>query len=137
MNVTMDFINKIFDYSRFMPHGYCLLWRPDLIWLHVVSDLAIALAYYSIPLTFLYLLQKRHMKIPYRWVFIMFALFIFLCGTSHVMQVITLWYPVYYLQGLVKALTAAASLATALLIFPLVPTLLDKLGRVATPESRT
>jgi len=119
-------LDTVFGYERYMPHGYCLLWQPELVWIHVVSDLAITLAYYSIPLTILYLLRKRGQKIPYKWVFVMFAVFIFLCGTTHLVRIMTLWYPAYYFEGIVKILTAAASLATALLIFPLVPTLLEQ-----------
>lgn len=130
MSDNAGFLATIFDYERYMPHGYCLLWQPELVWLHVVSDLTITLAYYSIPLTILYLVRKRGEKIPFRWVFIMFAVFIFLCGTTHLVEIITLWYPMYYFQGLIKVLTAAASLATAILIFPLVPTLLEQFQRL-------
>ncbi|MBI3441610.1 MAG: hypothetical protein HY052_07410 [Proteobacteria bacterium] len=126
MSDNMGLMETIFSYDRFMPHGYCLIWEPVLVWMHVISDLTITIAYYSIPLTILYLVVKRRERIPYRWVFLMFAIFIFLCGTTHLMGIITLWYPVYYLQGLIKVLTAAVSIATALLIFPLVPTLLEQ-----------
>lgn len=119
-------VTTLFDYKQYLPHGYCYLWQPDLVWLHVISDLTITLAYYSIPLTIFYMVYKRKQTIPFRWVFIMFAVFIFLCGTSHLVQIITLWYPIYYFQGLIKVLTAAASLATALFIFPLIPTLLEQ-----------
>jgi hypothetical protein len=126
MNSLINLFQTVFSYERFMPHGYCLIWEPPLVWMHVISDLTITIAYYSIPVTLLYLVRKRREQIPYRWVFIMFALFIFFCGTSHLMEIITLWYPMYYFQGIIKALTAALSIATALLIFPLVPTLLEQ-----------
>lgn len=118
--------DTVFNITRYMPHGYCLFWQPELVWMHVIADLAIALAYYSIPFTILYLLHKRKQSIPYKWVFLMFAIFIFLCGTTHIISIITLWYPIYFFEGLVKAMTAAASLATALFIFPLVPVLLER-----------
>jgi hypothetical protein len=121
------FLDTILDFETYAPHGYCLLWRPELIGLHVVSNLAIALAYYSIPPTILYLVRKHRAELPFRWVFVMFAVFIFLCGTTHVIDIITLWYPIYFLQGIVMALTAAASLATALLMFPLIPTVFEYL----------
>ena len=120
-----SFLATILDYERYAPHGYCLLWQPELVGLHVVSDLAVALAYYSIPPTMLYLVRKHRAALPFRWVFVMFAVFIFLCGTTHVMEIVTLWYPVYFLQGIVKALTAGASLATAVMMFPLIPTLFE------------
>lgn len=126
MNGETGILNAIFSHERFMPHGYCLVWEPMLVWMHVISDLTITIAYYSIPITIMYLVQKRKSSLPYKWVFIMFAAFIFLCGTTHLMEIITLWYPMYYLEGLIKVLTGAISIATSLLIFPLVPTLLEQ-----------
>jgi len=123
-----------FDLERFMPHGMCYLWQPDLLGMHVVSDLAIAIAYYSIPFTIVYLLKRRGQSVPYRWVFRMFALFIFLCGTTHLMNILVIWYPLYYLEGFVKIATAAASLATALMVFPLVPTLLERFSHLGRLE---
>ncbi len=103
-----------------MPHGMCYLWKPGLVWLHVVSDSLIALAYYSIPLTLLYFVRKR-CDLPFKWMFWMFAAFIISCGTSHLMAVWTLWHPTYWLSGCIKAITAAISLTTAVLLVPLIP----------------
>lgn len=124
------FLDALFDFERFMPHGYCLVWEPSLVWMHVISDLTIMIAYYSIPLTILYLVRKQRENIPFRWVFTMFATFIFLCGTTHLLDIVTLWYPLYYLQGAIKVLTGAVSIATALLIFPLVPVLLEQFQKL-------
>lgn len=136
MNNAPGLIDTIFGYDKYMPHGYCLLWQPELVWLHVVSDLTIALAYYSIPLTLMYLVRKSGQKLPFLWVFVMFAIFIFLCGTTHLIEIVTLWYPIYYLQGIVKALTGAASLATALLMFPLLPAVLEPLRALGRKNER-
>jgi len=53
--------------------------------------------------------------------FILFGIFILSCGATHVMAIVTLWKPVYRLDGLIKAVTAIASLPTALLLWRLVP----------------
>ncbi len=42
-----------------MGHGYCYLWRPEIVWLQVGSDALITLAYYSIPVSLVYFVQKR------------------------------------------------------------------------------
>ncbi|MGH7805676.1 MAG: sensor histidine kinase, partial [Candidatus Binatia bacterium] len=107
-------------FTRFMPHGHCFFWTPDVLWLHVVSDALIALSYFSIPLTLLYFTRHRA-DLPYRWVFYCFGAFIVACGTTHVVDIVTLWIPVYRVDGAVKAVTAAISLATAVLLVPLVP----------------
>ncbi|MBF0289239.1 MAG: PAS domain-containing protein [SAR324 cluster bacterium] len=106
--------------SNFMPHGQCFLWDQDLILLHSISDGITALAYYSIPVTLLYFIRKRS-DIPFHGVFLMFSLFIFACGTTHFFGVWTLWHPDYWLEGILKSLTAIISLMTALLLFPLMP----------------
>src|SRR5271156_6333671 len=103
-----------------MPHGYCYLWQPALIWLHVVSDILIALAYFSIPLTLIYFIRKRR-DVPFNWVFVCFGSFILACGATHAMEVWTLWHATYWLSGGVKLITALASVSTAVLLIRLVP----------------
>lgn len=127
-----DLLEKIFTTEQFMPHGYCFLWQPELLWMHVISDITIAVAYFSIPITLYVLLKKNSAMIPYRWVFSMFAIFIFCCGITHVIELITLWKPIYYIEGIMKLLTAAASVATAVMMFPLLPTIIDQLKSINT-----
>ena len=102
-----DFLSKLFS-SDFMPHGYCYLWTPGVIWLHAISDGTIALSYYLIPLGLVYFVRKRR-DLPFHWMFLLFGLFIFGCGTTHLMEVWTLWHGTYWLAGAIKAVTAAAS----------------------------
>jgi PAS domain S-box-containing protein len=104
----------------FMPHGMCYLWKPGLVWLHLISDSTIALAYYSIPITLLYFALKR-CDLPFKWMFWLFAAFIISCGTSHLMAVWTLWHPTYWLSGAIKAITAIVSSIAAVSLVPLIP----------------
>ena len=105
------------------PHGYCLTWRPELIWTHVVSDALIGTAYFSIPVV-LAVLAFRRPDVGFGWVFWCFALFITACGTTHFFSIWTLWRPDYGAEALIKAATAAASVATAAALCPLLPTAL-------------
>jgi signal transduction histidine kinase/CheY-like chemotaxis protein len=114
-------MGQIFDTASLAPHGFCLLWRPELIWLHVVSDLLIGLAYYSIPLALATLVWRRRGDLDFGWIFWMFAGFILACGTTHFMEIWTLWHPDYAAQGLLKAFTATLSVATAILLWRLLP----------------
>jgi signal transduction histidine kinase len=109
--------------AGFLPHGYCIAWEPSLLALHVASDALITLAYYSIPLTLLYFLSRRPLA-GYNWVLGLFAGFILACGTTHLLAIVTLWEPVYWIDGWIKAATAGVSLLTAALIWPLVPKVL-------------
>jgi PAS domain S-box-containing protein len=106
--------------ADFTPHGFCLAWDPGLIWLQAGSDMLIALAYYSIPAALLVFLRRRR-DIAFRPVVALFAAFILACGTTHLLAVVTLWQPVYWLDGGIKAVTAALSVATAILLWPLMP----------------
>jgi hypothetical protein len=106
--------------SDFLPHGQCLLWQSGLLWLHAISDTLITMAYYSIPITLGYFLHKRR-DVAFSWMFLLFGIFIFLCGTTHLVGVWTLWEPVYWLDGIIKLMTAGVSVATAILLVPLVP----------------
>src|SRR5882762_7517444 len=114
-----EFFRRLFD-TDFMPHGQCYLWRPEVLWLHAGSDAAITLAYYSIPLVLIYFARRKRV-IPFNRLFLMFGFFIFACGTTHLLEVWTLWVPVYRLAGVVKLVTAALSIATAVALIPIVP----------------
>jgi PAS domain S-box-containing protein len=116
----MGFFKALFSSNDFMPHGYCYSWSPVLVWLHVISDSLIALAYLSIPITLIYFIRKRR-DLPFNWVFVCFGVFILACGSTHAMEVWTLWHATYWLSGAVKVVTALASLITAILLVKLIP----------------
>jgi signal transduction histidine kinase len=119
----LEFLTHLFSSQGFEPHGHCYLWLPEILWLHVISDAFITLAYYSIPLALIYLIHKRR-DLTYGWMVAMFGAFILLCGTTHVMNLWTVWHGTYRVEGLVKLLTAVASVATAVALWPLIPTLI-------------
>lgn len=91
-----------------------------MLWLHVISDLLIGIAYLSIPVTLIYFIRKRR-DVPFNWIFVAFGIFILACGATHFMAVWTTWDPVYWLSGGVKVVTAVASIVTAFLLVQLVP----------------
>jgi len=104
----------------FMPHGMCFQWRPGILTLHVVSDALIAVAYFSIPGLLLWFVRRRP-DMPFGGVLWMFAIFIVSCGLTHVLSIWVIWHPAYWLEGAVKGITAVSSIATALLLVPLLP----------------
>ncbi|MEH2141831.1 ATP-binding protein [Nostoc sp.] len=114
------FFNYPFHSNGFIPHGHCYLWQTGLVWLHIISDATIALAYYSIPFLLIYFISKRK-DVPFNGVFLLFGAFIIACGTGHLMDIWTLWYPDYWIAGGLKALTAIISIYTAFALFYLIP----------------
>jgi len=113
-------LERLLDSSMFSPHGICLLWEPELIWLHVFSDAVIAAAYFSIPFALAIIVSKRR-DFQFGWIGWSFAAFIMACGLTHIFSIITLWVPIYGIEGIVKALTAVASIITAVILWPLIP----------------
>src|ERR1700761_213434 len=114
------FFERLLDSSALSPHGICLLWEPELVWLHVVSDAIIAASYFSIPVALSIFVSKRR-DVDFGWIFWAFAFFITACGFTHLLSIVTLWVPIYGIEGLIKALTAIASIVTAIMMWPLLP----------------
>jgi PAS domain S-box-containing protein len=114
----LDFFRHLFS-TDFMPHVYCLR-EPGLVKVHLWSDGIIVLSYALIPLALVWLIRRRD-DLAFPWMFSLFGVFILGCGLTHVMAVVTLWHPAYRLDGLIKAITAVASLLTAVLLFRLLP----------------
>ncbi|MDZ4374085.1 MAG: sensor histidine kinase [Phenylobacterium sp.] len=115
-----DSLRYFFETQALSPHGICLLWRPELIWTHAISDLLIGLAYFSIPLVLgVFLYRRRDVK--FSWAVWMFVAFILLCGVTHFMMIWTLWQPDYGVEALIKAATATVSVVTAVALWPLLP----------------
>ncbi len=119
----MDWIESLLGRSGFLPHGYCFTWSPGLLWSMVGADGVIAAAYFSIPLAILSFTRRRPGAVPsgVAW---LFCGFIFACGVTHVMDIWTIWQPDYVPQMLAKGVTAAVSLVTAVLLWPMIPKLL-------------
>lgn len=113
-------LQMLIDSEGFMPHGHCYLWTPSLLWTYVLSDALIGIAYFSIPLALIVVLKRRP-DIPFHRIFGMFSLFIFVCGATHLMSIWTIWHPTYWLDALLKALTATVSVLTAIMLWCLLP----------------
>lgn len=113
------FFKSIFR-ADFMPHGHCYFWKPEIVWLQVISNGAIAIAYFSIPLMLIHFIRKRK-DVPFHWIFLMFASFILWCGVTHILDIVVIWVPAYRLDSIVRAITAVVSVMTAFFLFPLIP----------------
>jgi signal transduction histidine kinase len=124
-----ELLSSLWSSDNLSAHGLCLLWRPELIWTNVTADAVIGLAYYSIHFVLAYIAYRRP-DFGFRWVLWCFVAFILACGTTHFMSIWTLWVPDYGLEALVKVITAGASVVTAILLWPLLPHILQ----FASPE---
>ncbi|MGR9037760.1 MAG: ATP-binding protein, partial [Gammaproteobacteria bacterium] len=120
----MNELKTLFSLPNTSPHGYCLLWKTDLIALHAVSNVLIAASYFAMPFVILLFLKKRP-DIKHRFLFVLFALFILACGFTHTLNAVTIWYPAYYLSGIMMAITAVVSLISAIAVIYYFPALVS------------
>lgn len=95
-------------HDHWMPHGFCFLWDPAVLWPWVLGNALVALCYALIPVMLLWLRQARPDMIP-AWVSWSFAAFIACCGAGHVMKIYTLWEPVYLVSAQLDVLTGVVS----------------------------
>ncbi|WP_137166741.1 ATP-binding protein [Salinimonas lutimaris] len=110
--------------TDFMPHGHCYLWKPEILWLNVISDIFIALAYFSIPFALFYFV-KRRTDLKFKGIFTLFSLFILLCGITHVISIFVIWHGAYGIHGLAKLFTAIVSCITAYVVYRTIPVALQ------------
>lgn len=127
MTPRLDTLASLIQSGNFLPHFFCYLGNSRLIWFHVISDLLIGLSYVAISGTLAYLVWKLRRSIPFSWMFIAFGIFIIACGFTHFMEVVVIWNPMYWVSGAVKALTAVASVTTAIVL----PGVIGKVGKLA------
>jgi two-component sensor histidine kinase len=116
----MSFLDWLLNPTGLTPHGFCLSWSPGLVAMHALSDVIIGLAYFSIPLAIAAFVRRRP-DIKYGWVAYLFVAFILACGATHFLAILTLWVPAYGVEGIIKVVTAILSIATAVILWPLIP----------------
>jgi two-component sensor histidine kinase len=116
----MSFLDWLLNPTGLTPHGFCLSWSPGLVAMHALSDVVIGLAYFSIPLAIAAFVRRRP-DIKYGWVAYLFVAFILACGATHFLAILTLWVPAYGVEGIIKVVTAILSIATAVILWPLIP----------------
>lgn len=123
-------------HNLFPPHRTCWNYEPVLVALHTLSDSAISFAYFAIPAVLFYLARKYRVK-RLSSVFTVYGLFILLCGTTHIFDVVTVWYANYWIylaDGVVRALTGIVSLLAAYVTFKCTPFALAAFTRLAAFE---
>ena len=117
----MNWFEWLFSNVGFMPRAICGIWSPGMIFLHNASDFLIWTAYIAIPLVLVKFAYARRRELPFRKLFWLFGLFILACGTTHLMDIVMFYNPLYRLAGIIKLVTAAASWGTVIALFHVTP----------------
>lgn len=116
----MTFWARLFDTSGFPARWQCGTWTAGEGWLHVISDAVICGAYVAIPIALMIFVRRRKdFEFP-KIVWLFFA-FILSCGITHGFEAAIFWWPAYRLTGLLKAVTAIASVATVIALIRVMP----------------
>ena len=105
------------------PHGTCLLWRPELIWLNAVSDAIVASSFFITAFVLAFFVGRRR-DVMFRGRFWAFAIFITLCGVTRLLSILTLWVPAYGIEGITKGFLALMSMGIAAALLLLLPRIL-------------
>lgn len=121
-------LEYLFGTAGFMPHGMCLLWRPDIVVMHVGADVLIFLAYSAIALSIHRFLNYRP-EFRHNRAAMLSAAFVGGCGIAHLFGAVSLWWPAYGAQAMLKVAVALISVAAAVSIWRIIPTL----GAYPTP----
>lgn len=101
-----------------MPHAVCWASAPELIWTMVVTNFITFLSYLTISVTLVYLALRTHRVIARDWAYFVigFALFIIACGSTHLLEVVTTWIPVFWIDAWVNIVTAVLSAYVAIML---------------------
>lgn len=101
-----------------MPHAVCWAAAPRLIWTMVVTNAITFLSYLSICLTLLFLVKRTGRAIARDWAYFLvgFALFIVACGSTHLLEVITTWSPIFWVDAWTNVITAVLSAYVAIML---------------------
>ncbi len=97
---------------------------PLLMMVMAIANGLIAISYASIPIFLIIFIRKRK-DIPFTWIIVLFGLFILACGATHVVHIIGLWWAVDWWQATVDTLCAVISIATAIVVWPMLPKILS------------
>jgi len=115
-----DFFTRLFDPMDWPPRWYCGRWTEFHGWLYIVSDVLIWGAYFSIPLVIIRYISKKQ-DLRFIKLYFLFAAFILACGSTHFLDAMAFWIPMYRFSALVRLITAILSWGTVFYLVKLLP----------------
>ena len=132
----------MFQPVELMPHAVCWAAAPKLIWTMVITNLVTFFSYLSICITLLYLASRTRRVIARDWAYFVvgFALFIVACGSTHLLEVVTTWIPVFWIDAGTNVVTAVLSGYVAIMLIRRAPAIgfaiSDYADRLANAEEQ-
>lgn len=126
MHQLIEFFLGLFDTNQWPARWHCGHWTNFHGWLYIVSEAMVWLAYFLIPLIILNYLHRKKSEIKFKKVYLLFAAFILLCGSTHFLDAMMFWVPMYRLNALVRFITGIVSLFTVWYLVKLLPVLFSQ-----------
>jgi signal transduction histidine kinase len=123
-----------------MPHAVCWAAAPRLVWTMVFTNAITFVSYLSICCTLLYLARRTGRVIARDWAdfTVGFALFIVACGSTHLLEVVTTWIPIFWIDAWTNIVTAILSAYVAIQLIRRIAivsfSINDYAGRLANAE---
>jgi signal transduction histidine kinase len=121
MSQFYDFFSGLFATNKWPARWNCGQWSDFHGWLYIISDLMIWVAYFLIPYFIFDYLRKKRESLKFSRIYFLFASFILLCGTTHFIDAMMFWVPMYRLSALVRFGTAVVSMVTVYYLVKLLP----------------
>src|SRR5262245_34020233 len=119
----VEYFSRLFAASDLPPARAPGGRAAGLVGLAPAADLTIGVACLAISVALIYLARRRS-DLPLRGVYWLFAAFVALCGVTHLVGALTQFAPVDRFEAVVKLLTGAVAVATAVALIASVPKVL-------------
>lgn len=123
MNDVLDFFRGLFATNKWPARWHCGEWSDFLGWMYIVSELMIWTAYFLMPVLILNYISTKKATVKFQKVYVLFAAFILLCGSTHFLDAMMFWIPMYRLNALVRLTTGIVSLFTVYHLIKILPVL--------------
>jgi signal transduction histidine kinase len=101
-----------------MPHSVCWAADPRLVWTMVATNSITFLSYLTIAFTLLFLVRRTGRILARDWGYFVvgFALFILACGSTHLLEVVTTWSPIFWVDAWTNIVTSVLSAWVAFML---------------------
>lgn len=120
-----------------MPHSHCYLRDPILTFGMAATSVGIWLAYMAISIALFKVraIMSSSIGETLLTMLALFGIFVNMCGWTHFMKTVSLFWPWYYAELFVEAITALVSIYTAFYFTPKIKTFLNMTIAISSARS--
>ena len=134
MKSVMRDLAEMFSQVDLIPYGHCYLWKPALIWTHVVADFIIGISFVLIVILLAASIKKIK-DVDISTGIILFGITMGAAALTFFMDVWNIWNASHWIETGVKVFTSLVSILTAIYLFKLRAKLQKLIERVEGDDS--